>query len=575
MTGLPILLKPYILGCWNDLKREYSQRIWNRTTFAALFIIFILTGMYLIGFSFFLKFKEHEIFTPELLENFIALSLFGVFMIICFSSIISSMGALFSSKDISIFFFAPVPLEKIFFAKFLHILLLSSWMFALVTFAFGIGLIDAFNLPITILPAWTLSFLLFLSIPTSIGIVAVICIANIVPAERLREVIVLIVILGLIFVLGYEQDTTLNSNVSNSVSKAIILSKKFSATNHDWLPHTIFSKIIASLMNPPAGSTKTYNLLFLKTFLSLLGYAVAAFSLALLTFRCFFLRGWAKSSNSNVQRVVYKSQLSTRFGNFLFRYPSPLRAFMGKELRTFIRDTTQSIQLLLLLTLTFIYIYNFRVIQSGAIIEDQYREIWQTILSVSNILFGGFVIAAVCTRFVFPTISLEGDSYQILRAAPVSLNEFIRYKFLTWFFPMSVLSFILFISGALAIEGSTEIIIASSVQAVCLSASLVALGIGTGAIYSRFDWENPVQVSSNFGSLVYMFLAVGVIICNLIPAGILYVFFTISYFQNNLLFVDMSFLFVCCLFLIVVMNGSIIRKSLASAENHLAVHEKC
>ena len=248
---------------------------------------------------------------------------------------------------------------------------------------------------------------------------------------------------------------------------------------------------------------------------------------------------------------------------------------MGKELRTFIRDTTQSIQLLLLLTLTFIYIYNFRVIQSGAIIEDKYREIWQTILCVSNILFGGFVIAAVCTRFVFPTISLEGQSYQIIRATPITISEFIRYKFLTWFIPLSILSIILFISGALAIEAEAEIILAAILQAICLSASLVALGISAGAIYSRFDWENPIQVSSNFGSLVYMFLSLGVIFSNLIPTTVLYTFFNLKYFQENLLFVDLSFLYVCCLFLIIILNGSIIKKSLNAAENHLALNEKC
>ncbi len=585
MIRIPVLLRPYILGSWNDLKREYSSKIWNRTTFAGLFIVFILTGMYLIGFSFFLKFKEHEIFSHELLGNFISLSLLALFTIICFSAIISSMGTLFSSKDVSIFFFAPVSLERIFFAKFIHVLVLSSWMFALVSVAFGFGLINSFNLPWTMIPAWGVSFLLFLSIPASLGMIIVICIANIVPAERLREVIVLVVILGLIMVMGYEQEATMSTSVSGSVSKAIILSKKFSHANHEWLPHTLFSEIISTHLsvtdsnpnNSRIGATilPLYKLLFSKSFLVLVAYALSALLLSLLTFRFLFLRGWAKASNSNIQRVVYKSQLSTRIGDVLFRHPSPLRAFMGKELRTFIRDTTQSIQLLLLLTLTFIYIYNFRVIQSGAIIEDQYREVWQSILSVSNILFGGFVVAAVCTRFVFPTISLEGDSYQILRATPITLQEFVRYKFLTWFFPVAFLSFILFISGALAIEGTTEVVIASAIQAICLSASLVALGIGTGAIYSRFDWENPIQVSSNFGSLVYMFLAVGVIFCNLIPATILYIFFTISYFQKNLLFVDLSFLFVCCIFLIVVMNGTIIRRSLNAAENHLMNHEKC
>lgn len=577
MIKLPILLRPYVLGSWNDLKREYDKRLWNRTTFAGIFVLFILFGMYLLGLSFFLKFKEHEIFTFGLLESFLSFSLLTVSTVLCFSAIISAMGILFSSKDISIFFFAPISIEKIFIAKFIHILFLGSWMFALVTIAFGFGLVGAFSVPWVILPIWFLSFIFYLCIPVSLGIILVVLIANIVPAERLREVIVLFVILGLLMVLGFNQETTLNSSVSSSVSKAVIISKKFSSANNEFLPNSLLAKSITSHLSNPSESyfiniLKTF---FSKSFILLFIYSTSSILLSLVFFKLFFLKGWAKSSNSNIQRVAYKSQLSTRIGNILFKKPSALRAFMGKELRTFIRDTTQSIQLLLLLTLTFIYIYNFRVIQSGAIIEDKYREIWQTILCVSNILFGGFVIAAVCTRFVFPTISLEGQSYQIIRATPITISEFIRYKFLTWFIPLSILSIILFISGALAIEANSEIILAASLQAICLSASLVALGIGTGSIYARFDWENPIQVSSNFGSLVYMFLSLGVISCNLIPSTILYTFFNLTYFQENLLFVDLSFIYICCIFLIIILNGSIIKRSLNAAENHLSLNEKC
>jgi ABC-2 type transport system permease protein len=271
--------------------------------------------------------------------------------------------------------------------------------------------------------------------------------------------------------------------------------------------------------------------------------------------------------------VLYQSQLSTRIGDYLFHQPSPLRAFLGKELRTFVRDTTQSIQFLLLITLTFIYIYNFRMIQSGAIIEEQYREIWQAILSCSNILFGGFVIAAICTRFVFPTISLEGASYQILRATPISLREFVRYKYLTWYIPLSIVSFLLLSSGALSIEVDTYSFITTAIVSFSMSASLVALGIGTGAIYSRFDWENPIQVSSSFGSLVYMFLSMGLICVNLIPVSILFLFLNLGILKDELLFVDLAFVYICCIFLIIILNGTIIRRSLLAAEQHLANSE--
>lgn len=557
----PLLLRPYFLGAWNDLRREYKAKLWNRTTFAILFMLFILSGMYLVSVSFFLKFKEHEVFSPQLLGNFISLSLLGIFSVTCFSAIISAMGALFSSKDISLFFVAPVSLTQIFIAKLIHITCMSTWMFALVAIVFSAGLLDAFGLSCSVLPIWIAHFILFLTIPSNIGIVLVIIVANIVPAERLREVLVLFVILGLVFLLAYEQDTTLSTSVSDSISRAVILSKKFSVGNNPWLPHSLLSSVIS---NSFTGAPFSWQTSFL-----LLTYSIGSSLISLFLFTLLFLRGWARSSNSNVQRVIYQSQLSTKIGDYLFHQPSPLRAFLGKELRTFTRDTTQSIQFLLLITLTFIYIYNFRMIQSGAIIEEQYREIWQAILSCSNILFGGFVIAAICTRFVFPTISLEGASYQILRATPISLREFVRFKYLTWYIPLSIVSFLLFASGALSIEVDTYSFITTAIISFSMSASLVALGIGTGAIYSRFDWENPIQVSSSFGSLVYMFLSMGLICVNLIPVSILFLFLNLGVLKNSLLFVDLAFVYICCIFLIIILNGSIIRRSLLAAEQHL------
>ncbi|HMO18037.1 MAG TPA: hypothetical protein PKA63_07630 [Oligoflexia bacterium] len=560
---IPLLLRPYLLGAKNEFIREYRTRFWNRTTFAALFVLFILSGMYIISISFFTKFREHEVFSTDLIHQFLSLSLLAILSVTCFSAIISAMGALFSSKDLTLLFLAPISLNRIFFSKLLHILFLSSWMFALVSFVFALGLRESFDISWLLLPSWFFHFLLFLIIPTNIGIITVIAIANIVPPDRLREVVILFVALGLFALLSFDQETTLGTGMDNSdsIAKAVLLSKKFSRNDTSLYPSHLLSSVITSSITNKTTPVRDSILLS--------GYALFTTLISLTFFRVFFLNGWAKSSNSNVQRITYKSQWSTRFGNFLFKNPSPLRAFMGKELRTFVRDTTQSIQLLLLLTLTFIYIYNFRVIQSSVVVERDYAGIWSTILNISNILFGGFVVAAVCTRFVFPTISLEGASYQILRSTPISLQEFIRYKFLTWFVPILVLALILFVSGSIAIDFEAGAILTSAFYAINISASLIAVGISTGAIYSRFDWENPIQVSSSFGSLVYMMISLGVVFINILPASLLFGLLNSSMLNERLISIDLTFIYLCCVFITIFINGAIIRRALLTAENHL------
>lgn len=158
-------------------------------------------------------------------------------------------------------------------------------------------------------------------------------------------------------------------------------------------------------------------------------------------------------------------------------------------------------------------------------------------------------------------------------ATPIGIRGLLKCKFLTWFLPISILSFILLISGGLAIDADFSSLIGMTIISISLGASLVALGIGIGAYYAKFDWESPIQVSSNFGSLVYMMFAMIVVILNLIPATIFFIFSNISFFKDRLMLIDLSFAHICCLFLVVMMNGAIIRKSLMIGEMKLAEKE--
>lgn len=562
MNVFPILLKPYVIAIKNDLKREYAERFWNRTTFAILFVSLILLGMSELSLSFFTKLKQADVFTAELLTNFISLSLLALFSVTTFSAIISATSSLYSSKDLSLHLVCPIPLRTIFIAKLLHVTLLSTWMFSLVMLTFGIGLIQSFDISYFNLLLWAPGLVLFGMIPSALGILAVIIVANVFPADRLREVAVLIVVVGLMSLILYDQEVALSTKMPDSISRAITMAKKFSRGNIWWYPNSLYASIITGAIY--SGTVLCWEYLFLLFETVLLSLVV------FFLFNRLFLRGWAKSTNSNVQRISYKAGYSRKMGDLIFRKPSPLRAVMGKEFRTFIRDTTQSVQLLLLLTLTFIYLYNFRVIQSSSIVEGSYREAWQAILSSANILFAGCVLVAVCTRFVYPCISLEGSSYDIIMATPIGIRSFLKCKFLTWFIPVSTLSFILLISGGLAIQADISSLVGMSIISICLGASLVALGIGIGAYYAKFDWETPIQVSSNFGSLVYMMLAMTVVVLNLVPASIFFVFSNVSFFKERLMLIDLSFAHICCLFLVVIMNGSIIRRALIAGETKLS-----
>lgn len=563
---VPILFKPNFYSLRNELKREYAQRFWNRTTFALLFIAFILFGMYSFSYSFFLKLKSHEVYSIELLQNFLSISTLALMSVTCFSAIISALSSFFASKELQTLLSAPIALHHLFVARFCNIYMLATWMFLLIATSFGFGLMHAFSCSISVALFWLVNFLTISLLPTSIGVICVILCANIIPAERLREVVILSVILGLFFLLSVDHNTTMEPQLPESLARAVSISNQFPVTKIEWLPNNYLAKIITSSLQNSISLDHSFWFLQIQSWTALI--------ISYLVFNSLFIRGWAKSTDSNVQRISYKSDTLSTLGNILFREPSTTRAFIGKEIRTFLRDTTQSVQLLLLLTLTFIYLYNFRIMHSNTIINDSFKNIWNVVLSCANILFSGCVTAAICTRFVFPSISLEGATYQVLMTTPISMREFIKAKFLTWYIPVAIISLILFISGGWAISSEVEIIASFAFISLLVSASSVALALAAGAIYARFDWDNPIQVISSFGSLVYMFFATISLSANLVPASILFVLYYSQFIQKHMFFVDRSFAIIGVLFFILIFNIAILKKALITAENSLLRREQ-
>jgi ABC-2 type transport system permease protein len=177
-----------------------------------------------------------------------------------------------------------------------------------------------------------------------------------------------------------------------------------------------------------------------------------------------------------------------------------------KDLKVFLRDTTQWSQLLLLVALAFVYVYNFFVLDLDKI-PYMGRQM-KNGFAFFNLLMAGFVTAAVAVRFVFPAVSAEGAAFWIVRTSPVSLSSFLWSKFWTGLVPILVLAEALTIAsnhllGALPF---LKLLCAAAIAFMCLA--LVGLACGMGAEHPRFGAENPTQIAGSYGGVAFMVLAV-------------------------------------------------------------------
>jgi ABC-2 type transport system permease protein len=127
----------------------------------------------------------------------------------------------------------------------------------------------------------------------------------------------------------------------------------------------------------------------------------------------------------------------------------------------------------------------------------------------------GFVTSAVAVRFVFPAVSLEGESFWIIRSSPLPLNDFLWAKFWSSVLPLLVLAEVLIVLSNILLNVPMLMMVIGIVTVALMTCGIAALGVGMGAVFPRFRYENVAQIPTGFGGIAYMIvtmLFIGIVI---------------------------------------------------------------
>ena len=246
-----------------------------------------------------------------------------------------------------------------------------------------------------------------------------------------------------------------------------------------------------------------------------------------------------------------------------------LLAMMTKELKMFIRDPAQAVQFLVILLLTFLYLFNLKNLRNLPFAMEEGSHWWQATLGLANVSMGGCVAAAMATRFVFPSVSLEGRAYPLLMVTPMSVSKLLYAKCVAWFWPTCLVNTVLLISGGLALQLPPLALLYTLLVSIALSLGLVGLGVGMGAIYARFDWDQSSSISSSLGALLYMIFSFVLILVTLLPAGFLFVTACIPTFSEKLSFAMTVGPIAVAIAILLLVNLLVARGSLRSGVERL------
>jgi ABC-2 type transport system permease protein len=491
----PYLLLPTFWAARNRARRREKGDAARAVFFGAIGLGVAAT-LFTVFFWLSWQLLSYEELGDYLIRLVLSLLFITFLAFVAFSALVSALSTFFLSEDLRLVLAAPVDPGRLFYSRYARTVAQAGWMVVafVLPVLLGIGLarcagwVYYLTMPFAVVP--------FVLIPAAVGSVLTLVLVNTFPARRARDVLMLMSALfaiGLILLLRFLRPERLLSVQA--------------------LPDvTAFFATLQSPVAPLLPSFWTGEALFAalqggvdRLHLGALWTTALAFTIfARMAFGRFHFTGWSKAQEARKARFTRLRGLET----VARRLPvaPAARVLLVKDLKVFLRDTTQWSQLLLLGALAFVYVYNFRVLDLSRI--PYMSLVVKNAYAFVNLAMAAFVLSAVAVRFVFPAVSAEGPAFWIVRSAPVSLRSFLWSKFWTGFVPILLMTVSLTTvsNHLLGIEPLLKAL--TTLAIVFMTFALVGLAAGMGAQHPRFSAENLTQIAGSYGGIAYMVLAV-------------------------------------------------------------------
>lgn len=499
MNEVLLLLWPKAKSIGNRFKYRQTSDLIRPVAMALLAFLFWI-AIFTVFHKVLVYFKSIEILGEILLAKLMAVVFLTFFLMLIVSNIITSLSTYFLSDDTRLILSVPVSTEKVYLAKYLVTLGHSSWMVLL----FGIPVFMAYgavyDAPITYYLWFALILMAFLLIPGGVGVIVSVSLVNLVPAKRARAVVVVLFILLMaalyLFFRFLQPEKLVNPERFSELVDYLAMMR---LPTSPFLPSHWATRSLFPLLKGRYDDSMFYLLLLLSTGLMsvLTGSWVCRF---------LYYRGWSRSYESREvkgKRVLFLEWIF----NFLMRpFDGSTKAMVVKDVKVFMRDTRQWTQLILLFALVVVYLFNFKALPLNKVPGMSFYL--ENIISFLNVGLAGFVLSAVAVRFIYPAISLEGKSFWVMMSSPIDMKRLIWSKFWTSLIPLLVLAEFLVILSNTFLHVTQFMMVISTVTIFLITVAIVSMGIGIGAVYPRFRFEDVAQIHSGFGGLIYMVICV-------------------------------------------------------------------
>lgn len=445
-----------------------------------------------------------------LVHKLLSITVLVFFSLLLFSNVVTAFSSFYLADDLEFLMGQPIPNDLLFTSRFLETLAISSWIIILFGLPLFISIGVGMGAPWYFYPILLATLLPFVAIPTALASILALLVTNIIAANRTRDATLFfgLIAFATLFVVirSFEPERLLNPDSFDSIGEMMSL---LSVPSTSFLPNDWVVNIITPLLfdlNAPVGWSAA---LLFTTPVAL--YFIAAWLHRPLYFRGYsntqegrhgggllaVIRNWVleRSRHTGAELQAQLDELANKPGP-----ESPLKQLVKKDQAIFTRDPSQWSQLLVVLAIVVIYLVNFKYFDAAA---DQ-ALIGDLGLVFFNLAACGFVVTALCGRFLFPAVSLEGRSFWLILQAPISMERFLLGKWLGGILPILIIGQLLIWSSNLLVGIPLPLCLLTSAQILLITLLATAMAVGMGAIYPQFHNPNAARIASSFGAVIFM-----------------------------------------------------------------------
>jgi ABC-2 type transport system permease protein len=435
-------------------------------------------------------------------EALFDLLFFTLGSMLVFSTGIILFASLFTSPEARFLLSTPARADHVFVTKFQSAVAFSSWGFVIlglpIFLAFGVmtGVPWYFY---ALLPVYLLGYVL---LPGSASAILCLVIVRYLPRNR-RQFFILagLVLAALAGIWLYRVGIGIRRSFATSGRELNDLIDQFALLRSSLAPsHWMTRGVMAAARGDLPGA--------LIPLAQVWSNGLVLFVAATWIARRIYRTAYDRFAGGGRGKKVYRtSWLDRAMEGVVFYLDKRTRVLVVKDFRTFRRDPTQWVILIIFGLLMLLGASNFRQYYAG-----EFRVMDRYAISLMNLCGTAILLCAGLSRFVFPLISLEGRKFWILGLTPISRDQLLRGKFaFAATGSLIVAESLILVSDVLLGLPWQGLVLHAAVVAI-LALGLSAINVGLGAYLPTFKETDPSKIVVGFGGTVNMVTGLGFLI---------------------------------------------------------------